>query len=347
MGLAGAARADVVTLKNGDRVTGTLVNIKGGTLQLKSDVLGNLSIPMDKVANYTLDKPVALITKGKVPVEGTAELTPSGDWQVNANGHTQTIKAADVDTVMPADAYQSLVATNPRFWQAFKGTASLGISIQRGNQDTSTYTTTINAVRERPTTPIFEAHTRTNVGIMALLSHASETDSNGNNSSSITSHTLSGNLREDVLFTPTLFVFGLAQADHISTEGLYLRQTYGGGFGKDVIKNKRTTFSLIGGMTFQHEKFFNGSSDSSGDGLLGETLGEQFTKRIRLDHSLTFYPNFSNLGEYRFDTATAFSLKLSTKLSLNTGIIDLFLSNPPPGNQRNNLTFSTGIGYAF
>ena len=126
-----------------------------------------------------------------------------------------------------------------------------------------------------------------------------------------------------------------------------MRQTYGGGFGKDVIKNKRTTFSLIGGMTFQHEKFFNGSSDSSGDGLLGETLGEQFTKRIRLDHSLTFYPNFSNLGEYRFDTATAFSLKLSTKLSLNTGIIDLFLSNPPPGNQRNNLTFSTGIGYAF
>jgi hypothetical protein len=142
-------------------------------------------------------------------------------------------------------------------------------------------------------------------------------------------------------------VFGLAQLDHISTSGLYLRQTYGGGFGKDVVKNARTTFSLIGGMTFQHEKFINGSFDQSGDGLVGEKLGEQFSKRIRLDHNLTFYPDFTNGGEYRFDTATALSLKISSKLSLNTGVIDLFLSNPPPGNQRNNLTFSTGIGYSF
>ncbi len=47
--LVNVARADVVTLKNGDRITGTLVTIKGGTLQLKSDILGDLSIPMAKV----------------------------------------------------------------------------------------------------------------------------------------------------------------------------------------------------------------------------------------------------------------------------------------------------------
>ena len=32
--LASIGRGDVVTLKNGDRVTGTLVTIKGGTLRL-------------------------------------------------------------------------------------------------------------------------------------------------------------------------------------------------------------------------------------------------------------------------------------------------------------------------
>ncbi len=346
--LAQCARADVVTLKNGDRVTGTLVTIKGGTLQLKSDILGDLSIPVAKVASYTVDKPVAVIIKGKEPLQGTVELTPTGDWQLKTNGQAQTITAASVDTIMPADAYQKIVVVKPAPWQAWKGSATLGESIQRGNQQTNTFTTTIDAVRERPLGPIFQRHTRTNFGATALLAHADEAGGTPTSPEiSITSHTLSGNLREDFLFSPRSFIFGLGQVDHISTEGLYIRQTVGGGFGEDVVKNSHTTFSLIGGITYQHEKFFDGMADESADGLVGEKLGEQFTKRIRLDHSLNFYPNFSQGGEYRFDTTTALSIRIFNRFSLNTGIIDLYLSNPPAGNQKNNITFTTGVGYNF
>jgi putative salt-induced outer membrane protein YdiY len=284
---------------------------------------------------------VAVIVKGKEPMQGTLELTPAGDWQVKANGQTQTIAAASVDTIMPADTYQKLVVVRPTPWQAWKGNASLGESIQHGNQQTNTFTTTINAVRERPAAPIFREHTRTNFGLMTLLSHANEDDT------SITSHTFSSNLREDFLFTPDNFVFGLAQLDHISTEGLYLRQTYGGGFGKDVIKNSRTTFSLIGGLTVQHEKFISGEEDQTLNGLVGEKLGEQITKRIRFDQSLNFYPNFTQGGEYRFDTTATLSIKLFNKFSFTTSAIDLYLSNPPAGNEKNNITLSTGIGYTF
>jgi hypothetical protein len=346
--LATCAQADVVTLKNGDRITGTLVTIKGGTLQLKSDILGVLSIPMAKVATYTVDKPVAVIIKGKEPIQGTLELTPSGDWQVKANGQPRTITAASVDTIMPADEFQKLVVVKPAPWQAWKGSATLGESIQRGNQDTNTLTTTVDAVRERPTGPIFQRHTRTNFGATILLAHATEEGTAPDSTeTSITSHTLSGNLREDFLFSPNMFVFAIGQVDHISTEGLYLRETAGGGVGRDMVKNAHTTFSLLGGLTFQHEKFFDGSADESADGLVGEKLGEQFTKRIRLDHSLNFYPNFSMLGEYRFDTSTVLSIKIFNRFSLNTGVIDLFLSDPPAGNHRNNVTLSTGIGYTF
>jgi len=333
--------ADVVTLKNGDRITGTLVTIKGGTLQLKSDILGDLSIPMAKVATYSVDKPVAVIVKGKEPVQGTLELTPTGDWQVKANGQTQTVTAASAETIMPADTYQKLVVASPKAWQAWKGSASLGETIQHGNQQTNTFTTTINAVRERPEAPIFQEHTRTNFGLMTLLSHASQDDS------TVTSHTFSSNLREDLLLTPANFVFGLAQLDHISTEGLYLRQTYGGGFGRDVISKPRTTFSIIGGLTAQHEKFFTGLHDETLDGLVGEKLGEQISKRIRFDQNLNFYPNFTNGGQYRFDTSAVLSIKLVNRFSFNASAIDLYLSNPPPGNEKNNITLSTGIGYTF
>jgi putative salt-induced outer membrane protein YdiY len=340
--LASTGYADVVTLKNGDRLTGTLVTIKGGTLQLKSEILGSLSISMAKVATYTVDKPVAVITKGKEPVQGTLELTPSGDWQVKANGQTQTIAAANVDTIMPADDYHKLVVVKPAPWQAWKGGISVGETIQHGNQTANNFTTTINAVRERPDAPIFQTHSRTNFGLMTLLSHAASQDG-----SNVTSHTFSANLQEDYLLTPTNFVFGLAQLDHISTEGLYLRQTYGGGFGRDVIKRPRTTFSVIGGLTVQHEKFFTGLHDETLDGLVGEKLGEQITKRIRFDQNLNFYPNFTQGGEYRFDTNAILSIRLFNRFSFNASAIDLYLSNPPAGNQKNNITLSTGLGYTF
>jgi putative salt-induced outer membrane protein YdiY len=346
--LAATARADVVTLKNGDRVTGSMVTVRGGNLQLKSDIMGNLTIPMAQVATFSAAKPVAVVIKGQEPVQGALELSPSGDWQVTANGKAQTIAAAKVDVIMPADTYQTLVVGAPKPWQAWKGTAGLGYNLQRGNQQTNTFTTTINGVRERPEAPIFKAHWRTNYGFMTLLSHAEQKPSVvGGAVITVTSRTLTTSVRQDYLFSPGNFLFGLAQLDHVSTEGLYLRQTYGGGFGHDVISNSHTTFSLLGGMTFVHEKFFAGSYTQSAAALAGERLGMQLTKRTRLDHNLNFYPNLSTGGQYRFDTSTSFSYKLSNRLALNTSAIDLYLSNPPPGNRKNNITFSTGIGYTF
>jgi putative salt-induced outer membrane protein YdiY len=338
---ASLAQADVVTLSNGDHVTGTLVDVKGGNLDFKSDILGPLTIPLAKVTSFSSEKPAALVEKNHQAVQGQVALQPSGDWQVTANGQTQTITAANVDYIMPADAYQKLHVTTAKPWEEWKGNLSLGYSLQRGNQDTNNFTTTINAVREQAPTPDFQRHWRTNFDLTTLVSNSSQDDA------FVASHTLSTDVRPQYLFTPDNFVFGIAQFDHISTQGLYWRQTYGGGYGRDVIKNARTTFSLIGGMTFVHEKFFTGDWDQSAEALVGEKLGYQISKRVRLDHDVNFYPNLSYTGQYRFDTATTVSAKLAGKFSLNSGIIDLYLSNPPAGNKKNDVTFTTGIGYSF
>lgn len=340
--LTSIAYADIVTLKNGDRITGALVAIKGGNLQLKSEILGDLTIPLAQVATYSSTTPVAVVRKGQETVKGTLVLTPSANWQVNANGQEQALVPANVDLIMPADAYhEKYEGPTPKPWQAWKGTAAVGESLNRGNQNTSAFTTSIAAIRERPETVNFERHFRSTFNFVTLLSHAEQPGS------SVTSHTLDTSLREDYLFDPRLFAFGLGEFQHISTEGLYLRQTYGGGFGFEVLNHPQTTFNLVGGITYQHEHFIAASTVTSMDGMFGETFGKQFTKRTRLDHSFTFYPDFSQTGQYRFDTTTVLSLKLNSRLSLNASFIDLYLSNPPAGNKNNNVTFSTGVGYTF
>lgn len=336
-----AAWADVVTLKNGDRVTGKLVTVKGGNLSLKSDMLGDLTIAMDKVASFSAEQPAAVVVKGGTVAEGQLQLEPSGDWQVTANGRPQTVAAASVDVIVPASRYQSLVEHTAEPWQDWKGSASLGYGLQQGNQNTRTFSSTISAVRERPEAPIFTPHWRTNFDLTTLLSSSTE------NNVFVDSRTFSTSVRPQYLLTPANFIFGLVQFDHVSAQGLYLRQTYGGGYGRDLIKNSRTAFSVLGGLTYTHEKFYNGEWDDSADALIGEKLGYQFSTRIRLDHDLHFYPNLSSTGEYRFDTTTTLSAKLAGKFSLNAGVIDLYLSTPPAANKKNSVTFTMGIGYTF
>ena len=333
--------ADVVTLKNGDRITGTLISITGGTLQLKSDMLGAVSIPMDNVSSFSAAKPVAVIIKGQEPVQGTLEFTPSRNWQVTANGKVQTIAAATVNTIMPDEDYQKLVAATPKLWQAWEGNASLGYSIQSGNQRTTNLVTSIAASRERPALPIFTPHFRTDFSFTTLLSHAEE------DGSTVTSRVLTANLTENYLLTPDNFLFVLGQVNHVSTQNLYLQQTYGGGYGRYLVKNARTTFNITVGPTFVQEKFFNGDLTQTAELLVGETLGEQLSKKLRLDHYLQVYPDLINTGQYRFNTSTVLSLKLTNRFSVNASVLDLFLSNPPAGSQKNNITFSTGIGYSF
>jgi putative salt-induced outer membrane protein YdiY len=338
---AGAVRADVVTLKNGDRVTGTLVSVKGGTLELKSDILGDLMIPLAKIATFSAEKPVAVVLKGQAAVHGQLELTTSGDWQVTEGGKSQTIPSSSTELVMPADAYTALMDHNAAVWQDWKGSASLGYSIQRGDQATNSFATTVAAVRERPATPIFKSHWRTNFALSTLLSHDSQAGV------SVTSNTLSTSIRQDYLFTPSNFVFGLAEIDHVGAQGLYLRQTYGGGLGHDFFKTPKYTFSVLGGITFVHEKFFTGVYDQNAAAFLGERFSYQISKAVRIDHGLNVYPNLSAAGQYRFDTNTTLSAKISNRFSLNTGVVDLYLSNPATGSQKNNIAFTTGLGYTF
>ena len=219
------AYADVATLKNGDRVTGTLVTIKGGTLQLKTANLGSVSIPMAQVVSYSTDKPVAVVIKGQEPVRGMLELLPSGDWQVKGeNGQVQTIAAAKPEAIMPVEDYQKLEQA-PGVLQAWKGSASLGYSLQNGSQETNTLTVGIAAIRERPAMPIFERHMRTTFDFTTLFSHAEQKSVTPPFvvTSTVSSRTLTADLRQDYLFSPDNFVFVFGQINHISTQDVYLQ----------------------------------------------------------------------------------------------------------------------------
>lgn len=334
-------KADTVTFKNGDKLTGTFVKVTGGNLALKSDMMGDVTIPLAKVQTFVISTPAVIVGADRKLFRGQIALQESGDWQVTTNGTPQTVSAKEANVIMTADAYHAAVEAPAKIWQDWQGDATFGYAISHGDQQTHTLSATVAATRERSTDLLFRPHFRTNYGLTMLFSKAQQ------DGSSVTSNTISTNLRQDYLFSPANFVFVLGQLDHVDAQGLYLQQTFGGGFGRDFVHTSKTTFSVLGGVDYLHQRFENLTTVVSVQALAGEKLGMQITKGLRLDHNLNFYPDLEHGGQYHFDTATSLSLKINAHFNANAGAIDLYVTNPPPGSHSNNIALTTGLGVTF
>ena len=55
-------RTDVVTLANGDRITGEIVRLERGRLEFKTDDAGTLYLEWDKLSSLVSTRPVEVLT---------------------------------------------------------------------------------------------------------------------------------------------------------------------------------------------------------------------------------------------------------------------------------------------
>src|ERR1041384_4091431 len=86
--------ADQLVLKNGDRVTGSIVKKDAKTITIKSDLFGVITAPWDQVDSVTADKALTVVIKGGKSVQGTVT-TASGNVVVAG----QTVPPADVEAM--------------------------------------------------------------------------------------------------------------------------------------------------------------------------------------------------------------------------------------------------------
>jgi putative salt-induced outer membrane protein YdiY len=335
------ALADTIVLKNGDKLSGTLVAVRDKKLSFKSDMIGDLVIALDKVQSFIAEKPAVILGTDQTTVRGQTELEPSGDWKVTSDGQPQVVAGAIANVVLPESTYHDLFEQSAHVWQQWKGAINFGYAVQRGDQKTRTVNSVIKAVRERSQDLLFTPHWRTNYGLNMLYAKAKQ-DGIEVNSTSITTA-----LREDYLFTAHDFVFAFAQLDHIGPQGLYLRQTFGGGLGRDLIHSQRVLFSGIMGANYLRERFIIGPHNISGEGAVGEKLGIQINSRIRLDHDINFYPDLRRSARYHADASLILGMKINQRFSANAGVLDQYISRPAPGSRNNNVAFTTGFGYIF
>ena len=214
------------------------------------------------------------------------------------------------------------------------GTFDTGVGLVRGNSDSTNFTFGLNAVRAAARDKIL------------LYTNSAFSRSTADGITSTTAQTIAGGVRYDLNVSTKSFGFGTLDLFNDRFQDLDLRTVIGAGGGYHAVKNKRTTFDVLFGGTFDRE-FFTTFNRSSAEVLVGETLTRKFLATSSFNESVFFYPNMSSTGNYRSTISMGLVTKLTKILSWQTSFNDYYLSDPPPGKKTNDLLFSTGLRLTF
>ena len=342
-----AADVDKVTLKNGDRFSGAIVSGDGKTLLLKTEFAGDVTIEWDAVTAIESSENLNLTLKDGQRLSGKVSTT-DGKFVVAGAGATSA--PADKDSIVAVrnDVEQKTFDTetekmaHPKFNYFWSGLLDTGLALTSGNSSTLSYTLATTAVRETP---------RDKLTVYSTYVYAND---NSTPPSRTTANDFRGGVRGDLNVSPRVFVFALADFETNQLQHLNLRQVYGGGFGYHVIKNDNTTFDVFGGASYDRDSFgqyfllnpitfFPGQRTNSAEILVGEELHTKIAARTTIGERFVFYPNMSNLGQYRYQFNATSATIIKKWFSWQVTFIDGYLSNPPFGIKSNDLLLSTGL----
>jgi len=345
--------ADQLTLKNGDRLSGTIVKSDDDakTLLIKTDLAGDVTVKWDAITAIVSSQPLhIMLSDGRVIVgrvsttDGMLEIATDGGTVPAAHDAVKAIR--DNATQAEIDRLQ-----HPGLRDYWSGLFDLGLSLTEGNSSTAALTIAGKASRVVPKNK--------------LTLYYTEVYSRDSNESPAltTANAIHGGVRDEFNLNARVYAFAFTDFDEDALQHLDLRNVIGGGLGYHLINTKKTQFDVFGGGSFNQEYFASytianpapppvllfepSQSRHSAEIVAGESLSTKLGPRTTVSEQLSFFPNLSSTGEYRVTFDANAVTKLKTWLGWQITLSDRYISDPPFGLKGNDLLLSTGLRLTF
>jgi putative salt-induced outer membrane protein len=347
------ALADQLTLKNGDRLTGSITKSDGKVLVIKTDYAGDVSVKFDAIQAIASAGDLNVGLSGGKTVVGP--VSTKGDNVVVATktvGSVEAPKASITTLRSPAEQTAYEKSLHPGFGEGWTGGVNAGFAVTRGNSETKNLNIAFTATRKgfRDKLILYTNSVYATNDVPTASPHT-------------TANAIGGGARYDRDITPRAFGFVNGDFYHDSLQNLDLRSVVGGGLGLHAIKSDATTLDLLAGVNYTHESYSSfvlppippattGTTvPAVTRSLAGLTFGDDFMHKLGTSTVFTqnwyFYPNLSQTGEYRSTFNLGVTVKIKKWLGWQNSAGDIYVSNPPTGKKKNDLLLSTGLNFSF
>ena len=331
--------ADQIVLKNGDRVTGTIVKKADDALTVKSTHFGLITVPWKEIESIKTDAPLNVVLADGKEVMGTLA-TANGKVDIAGDSGKQSVVPADVKALRDKGEqaeYERML--HPGWKNLWAGTASLGFAGATGNARTSVFTIGMNAARV----------TRTDK--TAIYFNTIKSSATANGRSVDTAQAVRGGVAYNRNLRKRLFVNVFNDYEYDRFQSLDLRVVMGGGLGYSVWKREKSQLDVLGGISWNHETFdpfpLKKFTRNSAEAYWGDDFAYKLSGRSAFTQNFRMFNNLSNTGQYRMNGDIGLTTKLFSWLSWNLALSDRYLSNPSAGRKTNDFLYTTGVGITF
>jgi Protein of unknown function, DUF481 len=325
------ANTDVITLKNGDHVTGEILQLEYGLLRLETDDMGTINIEWSAVADiqsaYTFDVQIV----GGLRHAGTIDTSDDGsELVVREQGTGRSVALASVVRIEELET---------GFWKRLSGSMALGLNYTKS---TGIRTANIN---------ISSAYQGEKIKATLDIS-AAETASPDTETSE----------RENVTSTVQFlrerpsFVMLLNTLERNDELGIDARLTTGAGIARYFAQDQDSEIMLFAGGVANQEwtdagdgTFEQDESQHSIEAALGATwrIFRFGDPDVSLSSSAYLYPSLTESGRHRGNLDVSLRREIVSDLFFDISFYQSYDSEPPSGGETTDYGFVTSLGYKF
>jgi len=325
--VASWAAADEVLLKNGERVIGTIESLDGGKLTIKSVSFGEVKVDFDKVKTFSTSKAVPVHFKDGTVLSQQIHTGDEGTVRIEKTGvmDPQSLPLSEITKINPP----------PVKWT---GDLTAGLAITRGNTETQSFNTEINAVRRSDDDRItFGAGYRT----------AKQTDRDTGEENT-TERYLFGKLQYDYFFTKKFYGYANARAEKDALAELALRFVAGAGVGYQWAESETFNFSTEGGVSWFNENY---TDDTPRDDHISMRfayhLDGKVNDAVKLFHDLEWYPSVEDAQDHFITAQWGIRSALTMALFAELKVVWDWDSTPAADAERQNVKYLASVGLSF
>jgi len=318
---AAAAAPDVVTLKNGDRLSGRIVKMVGGSLALETAAAGTIAISFADVAS--------IATTRSLPIEFNSGETVTGRLESRVDGVYLVSDLLPAGVKVKPEEIVAIARPEPKIWS---GSFRLGIGYSDGNTDTASASAGA------------EVRRKTAADTFRIFAETIYEERDGETSAQRTS----GGSQYEYNFTERWYGKAFVSLENDRFKDLNLRTTVGAATGYKFVMEEDVLLQADVGPAYVNENYRSGTEDRDFVALqIGERFEWQISDGQSLVQTLQVFPNTEKFSDTLIQAAIAYKRTVVGNLFFDITLADEYDTEPAAGRKRNDFRMTAGLGYSF
>jgi len=323
LSLSFSTLADELLMKNGDRLTGDLVNMVGGELLLETEYAGRVSISLNEILAVNTDEDYEVLLKGE-KIEGHLFFESETQFVLNQDLRLPIL----LDDVKQISKKRNALSPMLKNWRS---RADLSLILSEGNSETKNYNVFIESILKR----------NNSEHALALLINNEQAEA------VLTKEQFDLDYGYKRFISDKWFASGTAEYFEDELKDIERRITISGGAGYQFWDNSVGELSIDLSMSAVQEKIGE-------DGDINPAL------RLGLDYRRLFFLNKMELFHRQtvlsipdsergqvYNASTGIRYELSTFVDTAFRIDTNHETKPAPGRAKTDLTYTIGLGLKF